>query len=626
MFGRCMAMDRSGLVNSWRMLTRAAPFVSLLVALAVAAWALLPGGPAVAGDGGQGWVEVTPPGTMGSALALATAGRNVAWAGFSRRTEGSPFLVGTVNGGAEWTRREGGLDLPESVRFFDLSAADENDVWACYGYWVYHSTTGGLAWEKKYEGYGTAHLSAFPYRVSAQSGGVAFMLEWLVGSGYDHFFNNMQIKKITPQGLVSVPLPFMKAGEVPPGAFPVGPQDIEPVDESTLWWCGVDYDPTYPDEVIGVVYRSTDGGTTWERSEIPQTFLMAACPLDASNAWVVGYRYASYPQGPYVGVILRTTDGGKTWHEQLVVEGLAIVDVSAADGNVAWVAGATTADILLGRLAIEPAVEKGGIFRTTDGGRTWEKQLEFEGGYIAEVCAVDQVTAWAAGKGPSGDPLVLRTEDGGDPRPDLASISPEAAPVGSVITLRGRDFGEVQGSSQVLFGSITAEEYVAWTGEEIRVKVPEGVEGVTEVTVQTPEGCSNPLPFRSMGTFRVDTVSPGRAFQHTLGITLELAGNGFLPGCWVRMEKDGRAIEALSCTAWSETRLGAAFSLFGADPGVYDLVITNPGGQEIRLPSAFTVDPVCGSGSGTALLILGLTTGLVLASSWKRRRDETELQ
>lgn len=93
-----------------------------------------------------------------------------------------------------------------------------------------------------------------------------------------------------------------------------------------------------------------------------------------------------------------------------------------------------------------------------------------------------------------------------------------------------------------------------------------------------------------------------------------------MPGAVVRLEKEGAAIAAFSTSVNSSEELVSAFSLFGAEPGIYDVVVVNPGGQEVRLEDAFTVTSLCGAGSGAALLMLGLTLGLFSLAGTARLR------
>jgi hypothetical protein len=80
-------------------------------------------------------------------------------------------------------------------------------------------------------------------------------------------------------------------------------------------------------------------------------------------------------------------------------------------------------------------------------------------------------------------------------------------------------------------------------------------------------------------------------------------------------------IGSLNANVVSDTQIMGTLFLFGAEPGVYDVVVTNPDGQEGRLPGAFTITSACGAGSGTGMMMLGVSLGLLsLAGSLKLRK------
>lgn len=121
----------------------------------------------------------------------------------------------------------------------------------------------------------------------------------------------------------------------------------------------------------------------------------------------------------------------------------------------------------------------------------------------------------------------------------------------------------------------------------------------------------------------VSSVGPAQAYQHTLLLNLDLAGSGFQPGAVVRLEAGGRTIDGLNMQFASEKRLTCAVTLWGVDPGSYDLVVMNPDGSRARLTSGFKVLPLCGTGSGAALLALGCLLGLLsVPSALLARRKE----
>ncbi len=119
----------------------------------------------------------------------------------------------------------------------------------------------------------------------------------------------------------------------------------------------------------------------------------------------------------------------------------------------------------------------------------------------------------------------------------------------------------------------------------------------------------------------VSSITPNQAYQLTIAMAIDdLAGSGFQPGAAVRLEMDGKIIQAYGVNVVSPARTTCIFGFFGAEPGVYDVVVANPDGSRARLDDGFRVISPCGAGGGTALLALGLTLGLISAAGTLRLR------
>ncbi len=124
----------------------------------------------------------------------------------------------------------------------------------------------------------------------------------------------------------------------------------------------------------------------------------ATTPEGARTAigWAVGTDSGGW------ATILHTTDGGQTWERQgprELLEGGALMGVSAVSAREAWVAGYKGVDGLL--------------LHTRDGGLHWFAEgdpADLAGNGLAAVSAVDIYTAWAVGL----NGLILHTTDGGD--------------------------------------------------------------------------------------------------------------------------------------------------------------------------------------------------------------------
>ena len=125
----------------------------------------------------------------------------------------------------------------------------------------------------------------------------------------------------------------------------------------------------------------------------------------------------------------------------------------------------------------------------------------------------------------------------------------------------------------------------------------------------------------TMDKVTVSSITPSQAVQHTVSLQItDLAGSGFQPGTAVRLEKDGKIIHAYNVQVVAPEKITCTIGFFGVEPGVYDVVVTNPDGSRARLPGAFTVTTMCGMGSGAAVLAFGLMLGLISVTGTLRRR------
>ncbi len=128
--------------------------------------------------------------------------------------------------------------------------------------------------------------------------------------------------------------------------------------------------------VAGGVWKTTDGGATWkpifDKEPIASIGALAVAPSDP-NVIYVGTGEAS-PRGDmsYGDGVYKSVDGGATWtHVGLRdTRQIGAVIVNPTNPNIVFVAA-------LGH-AWGPNPERG-IFRSTDGGRTWQKVLYVDG-------------------------------------------------------------------------------------------------------------------------------------------------------------------------------------------------------------------------------------------------------
>lgn len=157
-----------------------------------------------------------------------------------------------------------------------------------------------------------------------------------------------------------------------PDVGSIGKILIDPNDDNTIFVGAMG--PLFRDDTNRGVYRSTDGGDSWEQvlfvSDITGVIDMAIHPTDGNIVYAASWERERRPQyrdyGGETSRIYRSIDGGDTWQE--LTDGLP--SNPAEKGRISIDIARSNPDVLYARYA-DAAGSIHGVYRTGDGGDTW---------------------------------------------------------------------------------------------------------------------------------------------------------------------------------------------------------------------------------------------------------------
>lgn len=206
---------------------------------------------------------------------------------------------------------------------------------------------------------------------------------------------------------------------------------IHPNNENT-WYVGVG---------SGGVWKTTNAGTTWtpifDKEKVYSIGSVTIDPSNPNRIWVgtgenVGGRHSSFGDGIYL-----STDGGISWENKglKASEHISTVVIHPNDSNTLWVA------------AQGPLWSKGGdrgLYKTTNGGKDWEKVLGDDEWTGATDIVIDPrnpdklyAATWqhhrtvAAYMGGGPETAIYSTDDGGETWDQLKNGLPNG-PMGKI--------------------------------------------------------------------------------------------------------------------------------------------------------------------------------------------------
>ncbi|HEX3559825.1 MAG TPA: hypothetical protein VHU19_11515 [Pyrinomonadaceae bacterium] len=162
------------------------------------------------------------------------------------------------------------------------------------------------------------------------------------------------------------------------GSMSIGDIALEPGNPDVIW-LGAGESAVRNSVSFGDgVYKSTDGGQTWRHMGLRDSEHVSKILINSRNPDIVYVGAVGHAFGPNEerGVFM-TTDGGRTWQKTLYIDadhGVADMDIDPSNPNILYA--------VMWKFRRTPWThtsgdERGGLFKSVDGGRSWKK---LEGG------------------------------------------------------------------------------------------------------------------------------------------------------------------------------------------------------------------------------------------------------
>jgi hypothetical protein len=155
----------------------------------------------------------------------------------------------------------------------------------------------------------------------------------------------------------------------------IGDVAVAPSDHNIVW-VGTGEDNLFRAGMAGTgIYKSTDAGKTWQQMGLSDSGTIGRVLVHPTNPNVVFVAAQGHEWTPNeIRGVYKTTDGGKTWTRSFYRSpntGAVDLAMDPTDPNTLYAAMNQRMRRKWTDPRVEPGNDEGGIWKTTDGGKTW---------------------------------------------------------------------------------------------------------------------------------------------------------------------------------------------------------------------------------------------------------------
>jgi photosystem II stability/assembly factor-like uncharacterized protein len=200
-------------------------------------------------------------------------------------------------------------------------------------------------------------------------------------------------------------------GKIPGIADPIGALAVAPSNSNVIYAGTGEADIRSDFDTGDGIYKTTDAGKTWSSAGLRDTHMISKIVIDARNANVVYAASMGHVFRPNTERgVFKTTDGGKTWNKVLFVDektGGIDLAMNARNSNVLYAAMWQAQRVPWKMTSGGPG---SGLYKTVDGGRHWMK-ISRNPGFATG--ALGKIGVAVAASNPNVVYAIVQARDGG---------------------------------------------------------------------------------------------------------------------------------------------------------------------------------------------------------------------